>query len=262
MAINKERLDVALVRRGLAPSRERARALIMAGQVYVGERMVDKVGTLVLLDAACRIADISPEMKYVSRGGLKLEKALDAFQLNPSDLIAIDVGASTGGFTQVLLERGAKRVYAIDVGHGQLAWELRNDPRVVVMEKTNIRHLSSLPEPMQCAVIDVSFISLRLVLPALVPLLVHAPETWIVALVKPQFEAGKAEVDRGSGVITDPEVHSRVQRDLREWIDQRTVFSVENSEASPILGRDGNREFLFLLRFRAEPIDVEIAHEL
>lgn len=250
MATNKERLDVALVRRGLVLSRERARALIMAGQVYVGERMIDKVGTLVSLEATCRIAEVSPELKYVSRGGLKLEKALNAFQLNAVDLIAIDVGASTGGFTQVLLEGGAKRVYAIDVGHGQLAWELRNDPRVVVMERTNIRHLSSLPELIQCAVIDVSFISLRLVLPALVPLLVHAPETWIVALVKPQFEAGKAEVDRGSGVITDPEVHSRVQRDLQEWILQRTPFSLENSETSPILGRDGNREFLFLLRFQ------------
>jgi 23S rRNA (cytidine1920-2'-O)/16S rRNA (cytidine1409-2'-O)-methyltransferase len=262
MATNKERLDVALVRRGLAPSRERARALIMAGHVYVGERMTDKVGTLVSLDAACRIVDVSPELKYVSRGGLKLEKALDAFQLNPIDLIAIDVGASTGGFTQVLLERGARRVYAVDVGHGQLAWELRNDPRVVVMERTNIRHLSSLPEPIQCAVIDVSFISLRLVLPALVPFLVHAPETWIVALVKPQFEAGKAEVDRGSGVITDPEVHSRVQRDLQGWIEQYTPFSVENSEASPILGRDGNREFLFLLRFRTNLMNEKIASEI
>jgi 23S rRNA (cytidine1920-2'-O)/16S rRNA (cytidine1409-2'-O)-methyltransferase len=137
----------------------------------------------------------------------------------------------------------------VDVGHGQLAWELRNDPRVIVMERTNIRHLTSLPELIQCAVIDVSFISLRLVLPALVSLLVCAPETWIVALVKPQFEAGKAEVDRGSGVITDPEVHSRVQRDLQEWILQNTPFSVKNIATSPILGRDGNREFLFLLRF-------------
>ena len=252
MATNKERLDVALVRRGLAPSRERAQALIMAGQVYVGERMIDKVGTLVPLDAVCRIADVLPELKYVSRGGLKLEKALDTFQLNPTDLVAIDVGASTGGFTQVLLERGARCVYAIDVGHGQLAWELRNDPRVIVMERTNIRHLTSLPEPIQCAVIDVSFISLRLVLPALVPLLVHTSESWIVALIKPQFEAGKAEVDRGKGVITDPEVHSRVQRDLQEWISRHTPFSVQNSATSPILGRDGNHEFLFLLGFQNE----------
>src|SRR5438067_237086 len=171
MAANKERLDVAIVRRGLAPSRERARALIMAGQVYVGDRMIDKPGTLVPLDAACHLAKAPEELKYASRGGLKLEKALDAFQLNPQGLVALDVGASTGGFTHCLLERGALRVYAVDVGHGQLAWTLRNDPRVVVMEHTNIRHLTSLPEPVQCAVIDVSFISLRLVLPAIVPLL-------------------------------------------------------------------------------------------
>jgi 23S rRNA (cytidine1920-2'-O)/16S rRNA (cytidine1409-2'-O)-methyltransferase len=249
MATNKERLDVALVRRGIVPSRERARALIMAGQVYVGTRMVDKPGTLIALDADCRLAEVTPEMKYVSRGGLKLEKALDAFGLDPAGWIAIDVGASTGGFTQVLLERGARRVYAVDVGHGQLAWTLRNDPRVVVMERTNIRNLTELPEQAQCAVIDVSFISLRLVLPALVPLLAHTDETWIVALVKPQFEAGKADVDRGSGVISDPEIHRRVQQELREWIPQKTPFIVQDSSESPILGRDGNREFLFLLKF-------------
>src|SRR5450631_1590362 len=186
------------MRRGLAPSRERARALIMAGQVYVGERMIDKAGTLILLDAQCKVNDLS-ELKYVSRGGLKLEKALDTFQVSPEGRVAIDVGSSTGGFTQCLLERGAKLVYAVDVGHGQLAWILRNDERVVVMERTNIRHLSSLPQAAECAVIDVSFISLRLVLPALIPLLVPAKETWIIALVKPQFEAGKAEVDRGGG---------------------------------------------------------------
>jgi 23S rRNA (cytidine1920-2'-O)/16S rRNA (cytidine1409-2'-O)-methyltransferase len=249
MASQKERLDVALVRRELAPSRERARALIMAGQVYVGERIVDKPGTLIPLDADCHMADISPELKFVSRGGLKLEKALDTFQLDPTGRIAIDVGASTGGFTQCLLEHGAARVYAVDVGHGQLAWTLRNDPRVVVMEHTNIRHLTSLPERMQCAVIDVSFISLRLVLPALAPLLVPSPETWTVALVKPQFEAGKAEVDRGSGVISDPLVHKRVLRELEEWIPLHTPFRVIDKTNSPITGRDGNHEFLFLLTF-------------
>src|SRR5207237_861002 len=171
MAANEERLDVALVRRGLAPSRERARALIMAGQVFVDDRMVDKPGTLIPLDAQCRLAEAPEELKYVSRGGLKLEKALDTFQLSPRGLVALDVGASTGGFTHCLLEHGAQRVYAVDVGRGQLAWTLRNDPRVVVMEHTNIRHLTSLPEPIQCVVIDVSFISLRLVLPAIVPLL-------------------------------------------------------------------------------------------
>ncbi len=251
MAANKERLDVALVRLGLAPSRERARAIIMAGQVYVGDRLVDKPGTLVLLDAPCRLAEVTPELRYVSRGGLKLEKALDMFQLNPAGLIALDVGSSTGGFTQCLLERGAERVYAIDVGHGQLAWTLRNDPRVVVMERTNIRHLTKLPEPMQCAVIDVSFISLRLVLPALAPLLLHNAATWIVALVKPQFEAGKAEVDRGSGVISDPLVHSRVLRELNAWIPLHTPFQVQGEIDSPILGRDGNHEFLFLLHYQS-----------
>jgi 23S rRNA (cytidine1920-2'-O)/16S rRNA (cytidine1409-2'-O)-methyltransferase len=250
MAANKERLDVALVRLGLAPSRERARAIIMAGQVYIGDRLMDKAGTLVSLDAPCRLAEVTPELKYVSRGGLKLEKALDTFQLNPSGLIAIDVGSSTGGFTECLLERGAARVYAVDVGHGQLAWTLRNDPRVVVMERTNIRHLTELPEPIQCAVIDVSFISLRLVLPALAPLLVHNADTWVVALVKPQFEAGKTEVDRGSGVISDPQVHSRVLQELNAWIPLHTSFQVQDETDSPIHGRDGNREFLFLLRYQ------------
>lgn len=254
MAANKERLDVALVRRGLAPSRERARALIMAGQVYVSERLVDKPGTMIPLDSACRLAEVTPELKYVSRGGLKLEKALDVFELNPTERVAIDVGASTGGFTQCLLERGARRVYAVDVGHGQLAWPLRNDERVVVMERTNIRHLTSLPELVQCAVIDVSFISLRLVLPALEPLLVKAPETWIASLVKPQFEAGKAEVDRGGGVISDPAVHQRVLNELQEWIPQHTSLRVLNVIDSPILGRDGNHEFLFHLRFREEEL--------
>src|SRR6266702_546707 len=245
MAASKERLDLALVRRGLAPSRERARALIMAGQVYVDNRMLDKPGTLIPLDADCRLAETPAELKYVSRGGLKLEKALDTFHLNPQGLVALDVGASTGGFTDCLLRHGAARVYAADVGHGQLAWTLRNDPRVVVMEHTNIRHLTSLPEPIQCVVIDVSFISLRLVLPAIIPLL--APEAWIVALVKPQFEAGKAEADKGSGVITDPAVHTRVLKELQEWIQKNTQFKVRGLTDSPILGRDGNREFLLYL---------------
>jgi 23S rRNA (cytidine1920-2'-O)/16S rRNA (cytidine1409-2'-O)-methyltransferase len=250
---DKERLDVALVRLGLAPGRERARALIMAGQVYVGDRMVDKPGTAVPVGAAIRLASSSPELKYVSRGGLKLEKALDTFELDPAGLIALDVGASTGGFTQCLLERGAARVYAVDVGHGQLAWTLRNDPRVVVMERTNIRHLQQLPEPVQCAVIDVSFISLRLVLPALIPLLDRSTDIWVVALVKPQFEAGKAEADRGSGVISDPEVHRRVLDELQEWIPLHTPLRVAAVTDSPIAGREGNREFLFLLR--RQPIE-------
>ncbi len=239
---------MALVRRGLVSSRERAQALIMAGQVYVNGRRIDKSGTFIPLDADCRLAEVLPEHKYVSRGGLKLEKALDTFHLDPTGRVALDVGASTGGFTQCLLERGAARVYAVDVGHGQLAWTLRNDARVVVMEHTNIRHLAALPEPIQCAVIDVSFISLRLVLPAVEALLVPAEETWVVALVKPQFEAGKAEADRGEGIISDPAVHARVLRELQEWIPAHTHFSVEGVTESPIEGREGNKEFLFLLR--------------
>jgi 23S rRNA (cytidine1920-2'-O)/16S rRNA (cytidine1409-2'-O)-methyltransferase len=245
MAVNKERLDMALVRRGLAPSRERARALIMAGQVLVAGRLVDKPGTLISLDTECSFKVAPDELKYVSRGGLKLEKALATFELNPEDLVALDIGASTGGFTDCLLKHGAKRVYALDVGQGQLAWTLRNDPRVVVMEHTNIRHLNSMPEPIQCATIDVSFISLRLVLPALVPFL--ASQAWVVALVKPQFEAGKAEVDRGAGIIKDPEVHDRVLRELQEWITQHTPFQILGLTDSPIYGHDGNREFLLYL---------------
>ena len=245
MVANKERLDMALVRRGLVPSRERARALIMAGQVYVADRMIDKPGTLIPLEADCRLAETPAELTSVSRGGLKLEKALATFHLDPQELVALDVGASTGGFTDCLLAYGAARVYAVDVGHGQLAWKLRSDPRVVVMEHTNIRHLTSLPEPVQCVVIDVSFISLRLVLPAVVPLL--APEAWIVALVKPQFEAGKAEADKGAGVISDPAVYKRVLDELQEWIAEHTSLQVRGLTESPIHGRDGNREFLLYL---------------
>src|SRR6266702_4637097 len=251
MAASKERLDVALVRRGLAPSRERARALIMVGQVYVGDRMLDKPGTLIPLDADCHLAQAPAELKYVSRGGLKLEKALTTFQLSPEGLVALDVGASTGGFTHCLLEHGATRVYAVDVGHGQLAWTLRNDPRVVVMEHTNIRHLTSLPESIESAVIDVSFISLRLVLPAIVPLL--APHAWVVALVKPQFEAGKADADRGAGVISDPAVHERILREMQDWIPLHTPLAVRGLTDSPIYGREGNREFLLYLGLHDSP---------
>jgi 23S rRNA (cytidine1920-2'-O)/16S rRNA (cytidine1409-2'-O)-methyltransferase len=245
MASHKERLDIAIVRRGLAPSRERARTLIMAGQVYLGDRVVDKPGMQVSPDADFRLAETPNELKYVSRGGLKLEKALETFHLDPTELVALDVGASTGGFTDCLLQHGTRRVYAVDVGRAQLAWTLRNDPRVVVMEHTNIRNLTSLPEAIQCVAIDVSFISLRLVLPAIVPLL--APQAWVVALVKPQFEAGKAEADRGAGVITDPAVHERVLNELQAWIREHTPFRVEGLTDSPIYGREGNREFLLHL---------------
>lgn len=257
----RARLDMLLVARGLAPSRERARALIMAGEVRVGGRMVDKAGTLVPDEAVIELAGAGDELRFASRGGLKLERALDAFALNPSGCVCLDVGASTGGFTDVLLRRGARRIYAIDVGHGQLAWTLRQDPRVVVMDRTNIRYVESLPEPADCAVIDVSFISLRLVLPPVARLL--KPAGWIVALVKPQFEAGRSEVSRGGGVISDPAVHRRVLRELlgsvAEWHagarqeqpagDSAGLGLAESGLIpSPITGRDGNHEYLLWLR--------------
>jgi 23S rRNA (cytidine1920-2'-O)/16S rRNA (cytidine1409-2'-O)-methyltransferase len=199
------------------------------------------------------LASPPAELRYVSRGGLKLERALDAFALSPAGCVCVDVGASTGGFTDLLLRRGARRVYAVDVGHGQLAWSLRTDARVVVMERVNIRHMEPLPEAAQCVVIDVSFISLRLVLPRVVALL--APDGWVVALVKPQFEAGRAEADRGRGVISDPAAHRRVLRELLDWLAQWPARDTPASAtlvplgliASPIAGRDGNHEYLLWL---------------
>jgi 23S rRNA (cytidine1920-2'-O)/16S rRNA (cytidine1409-2'-O)-methyltransferase len=242
----KERLDQALVRRGLAPSRERARALIMAGAVLVNGQRVDKAGTLIPTDASIALRT-APELRYVSRGGLKLEAALDAFHLDPRGVTALDVGASTGGFTDCLLQRGAARVIAVDVGYGQLAAQLRNDPRVTVLERTNIRYLEELDTRPECATIDVSFISLRLVLPRVAAL--TAANAWIVALVKPQFEAGKAEADRGEGVITDPTIHRRVLHELIAWCEQQNPpLYVCGLIESPIAGREGNREFLLYLR--------------
>ena len=185
--VPRERLDVLVVARGLADSRQRAQAIIMAGQIRVAGQLADKPGTRFPMDALIERAGQSPELRYVSRGGLKLEHALDTFGLDPTNRVALDVGASTGGFTDLLLQRGATRVFAVDVGQGQLAWSLRADPRVVVMERTNIRDLAHLPDATvaDCAVIDVSFISLRLVLPAVATL--TRPGAWVVALVKPQF---------------------------------------------------------------------------
>jgi len=250
--VARERLDVLLVERGLAPSRERARALIMAREVRVNGEVISKAGTMVPRDAECALTG-GAELRFVSRGGLKLERALDAFGLDPSGLVCVDVGASTGGFTDLLLRRGARKVYAIDVGHGQLAWSLQQDARVVVMDRTNIRSVERLPEPAHCAVIDTSFISLRLVLPHVAPLIAHGG--WIVALVKPQFEAGREEASRGAGVIADPAVHRRVLRDLLAWLARRVevaragehVMLPRGLVASPIAGRDGNHEYLLWL---------------
>ncbi|HEX8997379.1 MAG TPA: TlyA family RNA methyltransferase [Ktedonobacterales bacterium] len=262
------RLDVLLTQRGLAPSRERARALIMAGEALVDGRPGAKAGEMIAETATVTLASPPAELRYVSRGGLKLERALDTFGLSPDGRVCVDVGASTGGFTDVLLRRGARRVYAVDVGHGQLAWSLRTDSRVVVMERVNVRHMADLPEPVDCAVIDVSFISLRLVLPRVSALL--APEAWVVALVKPQFEAGRAEADRGRGVISDPQAHRRVLGDLLSWLAGWPERAAVDSAAatplvplgltvSPIVGRDGNHEYLLWLGSAGEAATRESA---
>jgi 23S rRNA (cytidine1920-2'-O)/16S rRNA (cytidine1409-2'-O)-methyltransferase len=238
------RLDQALVERGLCDSRERAKRLILAGQIRVNAQTARKPsdhvkpGDELTLDA--------PE-KFVSRGGHKLEHALEQFQLDVTNLVALDLGASTGGFTDCLLQRGAQKVFAVDVGQGQLAWKLRNDPRVIVMEKTNARHLQpeNFPAPADLAVIDCSFISLKKILPPAGPLL--KLDGKIVALIKPQFEAGKAEVDKGRGVITDEAVHQRVIRELEEFVRAQAGLCWRAVVESPLLGPAGNKEFLVLI---------------
>jgi 23S rRNA (cytidine1920-2'-O)/16S rRNA (cytidine1409-2'-O)-methyltransferase len=261
-APERERLDMLVTIRGLAPSRERAQAIILAGQIRVNGQIASKPGMRVPADATIELVAPPPELRYVSRGGLKLEHALDTFHLDPAGLNVLDIGASTGGFTDVLLRRGASHVYAIDVGQGQLAWSLRSDPRVTVMERTNIRELERLPENTlaDCAVIDVSFISLRLALPPTIRLL--REEAWIVALIKPQFEAGKREADRGGGVIRDPAVHRRVLGDLlRDIATNMPRFVPRGLIASPITGRDGNHEYLLWLDHAtnepAQGIDID-----
>jgi len=222
---------------GLAESREQARRLIMAGQVSVNGDIADKPGTRVPLTAEIHV---KARPTYASRGGLKLEAALTAFGVDAGSVVAADIGASTGGFTDCLLQHGAAKVYAIDVGYGQLAWELRQDPRVVIMERVNARYLQELPEPLDLATVDVSFISLKLVLPAVIHLL--KPGGHIVALVKPQFEAGREQVGKG-GVVKDPAVHAAVLRGLLAWApthDLQTAGLIP----SPLRGPAGNIEFL------------------
>ncbi|ABA88308.1 rRNA methyltransferase, YqxC-related, putative [Syntrophotalea carbinolica DSM 2380] len=245
-SVQKERLDKLLVVRGLAQSRERARALILAGQVVVGHHTVDKAGAQVATDVSLRLK--GEDIPYVSRGGLKLEKALDAFSVDVTGKVAMDVGASTGGFTDCLLQRGAARVYAVDVGYGQLAWSLRQDSRVVNLERTNIRHLQpqALPEKPSLAVIDASFISLDKVLPATLGLLTDQAE--IVALIKPQFEVGRGAVGKG-GVVRDASQHQAVVERIRQLSEQLGCQVLGVTE-SPILGPKGNREFLIYLSKR------------
>ncbi len=245
--MDKMRLDQLLVQRGLADTRARAQALIMAGEVRVDGQVVDKPGTQVWADAEIEVAARLP---YVSRGGLKLAAALDAFGVDPQGRVVADVGASTGGFTDCLLQRGAAKVYAIDVGYGQLAWSLRQDPRVVVLERTNVRYLQALPEPVDLVTIDVSFISLKLVLPAVVRWLRDGAE--IVALVKPQFEVGRGEVGRG-GVVRRPEQHEAVLIKVA-GVGRTLGLRLQGVEPSPVLGPAGNREFLaHLVRGPARP---------
>jgi 23S rRNA (cytidine1920-2'-O)/16S rRNA (cytidine1409-2'-O)-methyltransferase len=240
----KTRLDLLLVARGLAPTREKAQAMILAGLVEVAGRRVDKAGEGVAEDAEVAVA--GPPHPYVSRGGVKLAGALDHFGIDPSGLLALDVGASTGGFTDCLLQRGAARVYAVDVGHGQLDAKLRADPRVVVREKVNARSLSQadVPETVDLAVVDVSFISLRLILPAVVPR-VRSGGT-IVVLIKPQFEAGRREVPRG-GVVRSQETRQRVLAEI-EAFGRELSLEVMGSLSSPIRGARGNEEFLLGFR--------------
>ncbi len=241
------RLDRLLVDRGLAPSRDRAQRLILAGDVLVGDRPATKPGVLVGRDAPVRLR--APASRYVSRGGEKLAGALDAFHLDVAGLVALDVGASTGGFTDCLLGRGARRVIAVDVGYGQLAWALRQDARVVVLERTNARHLDPtlLPERPDVATIDVSFISLALVLPAVTSVL--GPGGGAVALVKPQFEAGRGQVGKG-GVVRDPAVRAAAVARVRAAADA-AGFAVRGEVDSVLPGPKGNREVFLWLEKRA-----------
>ena len=249
----KTRLDVILTERGLCESREKARALIMAGEVYVNGQRWDKPGTACDPEAEIQIRG---GQKYVSRGGLKLERALDFFGGDPGGKVCLDCGASTGGFTDLMLQRGAKKVYSVDVGYGQLAWKLRNDERVVVMEKTNARYLTPdmFPERPQLASVDVSFISLSLILPAVRRVLTDDGE--VFCLIKPQFEAGREKVGK-KGVVRDPETHLQVLEDFLKNAGD-AGFQVENVTWSPIRGPEGNIEYLGHLVSRACDIRADL----
>ena len=245
----KKRLDVLLTERGLAESRQKAQAIIMAGQVFWQGKRMDKAGASVPEDAEL---EIRGGLKYVSRGGLKLEKAMETFDLpDLTGAVAIDAGASTGGFTDCMLQNGAAKVYAVDVGYGQLAWSLRSDPRVVCMERTNVRYLTGedIPEPLDFGSVDVSFISLRLILPALRTLM--KPEGELVCLIKPQFEAGKEKVGK-KGVVRDRAVHREVLEQFLRHADE-CGFYVKDLTFSPIRGPEGNIEYLGHLTVREQP---------
>jgi len=258
----KVRLDVLLVERGLAESRAKAQALIMAGQVRVADQVTLKPATAVSSDSVLTV-DSGP--RFVSRGGEKLDAALEVFNIDVAGLVCADVGASTGGFTDCLLQRGAAKVYAIDVGKGILHWKLRNDPRVVVMEETNARFVESLPEQVSLVTVDASFISLKILLPVIKKWLFVEGKTKeercdIIALIKPQFEAGKKDVSRGDGVIRDPEIHKQVLLDVLDFA-QKEGFQIRGLIRSPLLGPKGNAEFLVWLGEKATEVDINILVE-
>ncbi|MFP4572466.1 MAG: TlyA family RNA methyltransferase [Desulfobacterales bacterium] len=244
---DKKRLDVLVAEKGLAESRQKAKAVIMAGNILVDDQPVDKPGTLV--DEEAVITSRAPQTDYVSRGGIKLAHGLSHFKLRVNSLSCLDVGASTGGFTDCLLQHGAASVYAVDVGYGQLAWKLRQDPRVKVLERTNIRYVThdDLPGNFDLAAIDVSFISLRIVMPVVKEFM--KPGSFILALIKPQFEVGRGEVGKG-GVVRDPDLHRRVVDDLSAYFGKCGLEPGPATE-SPILGPRGNLEFIQILRFPA-----------
>jgi len=247
--MTKQRIDILMQTRGIAESRTKAQAMIMAGVVLVNEQRVDKASETYSEDVVIRIKGDSPESRYVSRGGLKLEKALDEFGIDVTGLTCLDVGSSTGGFTDCLLQHGAKHVFAIDSGTNQLVWKLRNDPRVEVRENTNARELkpADFPAAFDLIVMDVSFISVTKIFPALLDLL--APDGKIVTLIKPQFEVGRGEVGKG-GIVREPEKHQRVVNEINEFANKLGLTCLGVIE-SPILGAEGNKEFLSLYE-RAE----------
>lgn len=241
----KKRLDLIIVEKGLAPSRQRARSLVMARKVLVNNLPVDKPGTLIHEEDSIIIKE--KDVPYVSRGGLKLEKALEALGIDISGFVCLDVGASTGGFTDCLLQHGASRIYAVDVGYGQLAWKLRKDSRVIVLERTNIRHMTAevLPQLVDLVTIDVSFISLKIVVPAVIKFMTR--DARILALIKPQFEVGKGNVGKG-GVVRDPARHAEVIDDLSDFFTKKGLLC-EFVIPSPILGPKGNKEFIISLKY-------------
>ena len=247
--MKKERLDVLLVKKGLASSREKAKAIIMSGIVFVDGQREDKAGST--FDEKQEIIVKGKTLKYVSRGGLKLEKAMKNFDIVLKDKVCMDVGASTGGFTDCMLQNGAAKVYAVDVGYGQLAWRLRNDPRVVCMERTNVRYLTpeDIPEPLDFGSVDVSFISLRLILPALRGLMKDSGQ--LICLIKPQFEAGKEKVGK-KGVVRDKKVHLEVLEQFLRHAEE-CHFYVKDVTFSPIRGPEGNIEYLGQLTVAEQP---------